>query len=187
MPGHIARAAAILAAVSIAATSAEAQTTRKKRERAQPERSSSATPADKRDSVVAAPGSPYNGRAYWQVLGHCGGVYFKLSTLYTEIAVRARAVKPNPKIHAEYAQKLDAASKVATVYYVAAERFLVTDRGLDRAGAIMTYDVKSREASARLSTIEAALAATRPCPALYQVCREAYPKICTDTAPAPMS
>jgi hypothetical protein len=183
MPGTIVRAAAIFAAAAIAATSADAQTTPKKRVRSQSDRPSAAVPLDKRDSVVAAPGSPYHGRPYWQALGSCGGIYFKLNMLYTDIAVRARSVKPNPKIHAEYAKKLDVASKIATVYYVAAERFLTTDRGLDRAGAIMTYDVKAREAGSRLTTIDAAVAATKPCPALYEACQQAYPKICTETAP----
>src|SRR5690242_8146214 len=45
---------------------------RETRERAAPE-----APPDKRDTVIAAPGSPYHGRAYWVALAQCGGVYFK--------------------------------------------------------------------------------------------------------------
>jgi len=167
-------------------TGADAQP-RKKRVREPAERPPPATPLDKRDSVVAAPGSPFNGRPYWQVLGQCGGIYFKLSTLYTEIAVRARAVKPDPKINAEYTRKLNDASTVATAHYVGAERFLATERGLDRAEAVMTYDAKAREAANRISTIEAAVAAAKPCPALYELCHQAYPKFCSETKMTPVS
>ena len=81
-----------------------------------------AAPPDKRDSVIAEPGSPYNGRAYWQALSQCGGIYFKLNTLYTDVAVRARSVKPDPKANAEYTKKLGEAIKTATAYFDGAER-----------------------------------------------------------------
>lgn len=141
-----------------------------------------AVTADKRDSVVAAPGSPFDGRAYWLALSQCGGIYFKLNTLYTDAAVRARITKPDPKANAEYTKGLNDAIRTTTTYYVAAERFLMTDRAIERPEAILTYDGRAREAGDRLKTIDAALAAARPCPALYQTCREAFPKACTETA-----
>ena len=63
-------------------------------------------PVDKRDSVVAAPG-PFNGHPYWLALAQCGGIYFKLNVLYTDAAVHARVVKPDPRANAEYHQKAD--------------------------------------------------------------------------------
>jgi hypothetical protein len=178
MPGTRVKLAVLALALAVT-TSADAQS-RKKRPREPAQRPPAATPVDKRDSVVALSGSPFNGRPYWAALGHCGGVYFKLSTLYTEIAIRARAVKPDPKINAEYTKKLNDASTVATAHYVAAERFLASERGLDRAEAVMTYDARARDASNRVSTIDAAVAATKGCPALYQACHEAFPKFCTE-------
>ena len=65
---------------------------------------------DKRDSLVAAPG-PFNGRPYWLALAQCGGIYFKLNTLYTDAAVRARVVKPDPKANAELTPKSRKRSK----------------------------------------------------------------------------
>jgi hypothetical protein len=148
---------------------------RETRERALP-----AAPPDKRDSIIAAPGSPYNGRAYWLPLAQCGGIYFKLNTMYTDAAVRARVTKPDPKANTQFTKDLNDAIKTATAYFVGAERFLTTDRGLERPDAILTYDGRSREAGDRVKTIDAALAAAKQCYALYQVCREAFPKACSE-------
>jgi hypothetical protein len=169
--------AATLAVALFVATTADAQPINR-RPREQPERAPAA--AGKYDSMVAAPGNSFDGKPYWQALGQCGGIYFKLSTLYTDIAVHARAVKPDHKINAEYTKKLNDASRVATVHYVAAERFLTVERRLGRAEAIMTYDAKAREAGSRVSTIEMGIAAAKPCPELYQVCHQAHPKMCTE-------
>lgn len=139
---------------------------------------------DKRDSIVAAPG-PYSGHPYWLALGQCGGIYFKLNTLYTDAAVRARVVKPDPHANAEYTKKLNEAITVATAYFNSAENFLRIDRDIDRDNAILTYDPQSRAAGERVKTIEAALAAAKACPALYQACQAAYPKVCA--APLPPS
>jgi hypothetical protein len=182
MAGVVAKAALIIIALA-AATSADAQS-RRKREPRETERAPAAAPIDKRDSVVAAPG-PFSGKPYWLALAQCGGVYFKLNLLYTDVAVRARAVKPDPKTNAEYTKKLTEAIKIGTVYFDATERFLMNDRGLERADAVLTYDAQSRAAGDRLKTIDAALAATNACPVLYQACQEAYPKSCSETlAPA---
>ena len=171
----------LLAAASIAATSAEAQTRHRQQQR-EPKAVEHPAPAvsvDKRDSVVAAPGI-YAGKPYWLVLAQCGGVYFKLNVLYTDIAVHARAVKPDPKLNAEYTKKLNDAIKAATVFFSGAEHLLMADRGLERVDAVLTYDEQSLAVSTRLKTIDAALTAAKTCPALYQACQAAYPKACRE-------
>jgi len=170
--------AVLLAIALIAATSAQAQTHRR-REPREVERPPPAVPIDKRDSVVAAAGT-YGGRPYWLVLAQCGGIYFKLNTLYTDLAVHARADKPDPRANAEYTRKLNEAIRTATAFFYGAERFLMTDRGLERAEAVLTYDGQSRAAGDRVKTIDAALAAAKACPVLYQACREAYPRACSE-------
>jgi len=182
MRGKLAKAAlvAVLAAV---AAGAQAQTHQKRdQHRGSPEPAIPAVPVDKRDSIVAAPG-PFNGRPYWLALAQCGGIYFKLNVLYTDAAVRARVVKPDPKANDEYTKKLNEAIKTATTYFDGAEHFLMAERGLERADAVLTYDGQSRAAGERLKTIEAAAAAAKTCPALYQACREAFAKQCSEPLP----
>ncbi|MGB6538407.1 MAG: hypothetical protein WBF58_20875 [Xanthobacteraceae bacterium] len=133
---------------------------------------------DRRDRIVAIAG-PFNGRPYWLALAQCGGIYFKLNTLYTDAAVRARVVRPDPGANAEFTRKLNEAINTATLYLEAAETFLETDRGLGRDDAILTYDGQSRAAGDRVKTIDAALAAAKACPALYGACRSAYAKACS--------
>jgi hypothetical protein len=170
----------------LAATSVDAQTRRRhEREPKEVEHPAPAVPIDKRDSVVTAPGA-FTGRPYWLALAQCGGIYFKLNLLYTDIAVHARAVKPDPKINAEFTKKLDTAIKTATVYFNGADHFLMTDRGFERVDAVLAYDGQSRAAGDRLKTIDAALTAAKACPALYQACQEAYPKACSEPL-TPMS
>jgi hypothetical protein len=43
---------------------------------------------------------------------------------------------------------------------------------------VLTYDEQSRAAGDRFKTIDAALAAAKSCPALYQACQQAFPKTC---------
>jgi hypothetical protein len=175
--------AALLASAFLAATSADAQTRHHRQHEREPkevEHPVPAVPPDKRDSVVAAPGA-YTGRPYWLVLAQCGGIYFRLNVLYTDIAVHARAVKPDPKLNTEYTKKLNDAIKAATVFFNGAEHLLRTDRGLERVDAVLTYDEQSLAAGNRLKTIDAALAAAKTCPVLYQACQQAYPKACSET------
>lgn len=184
MPGIFKKC--VLAAIALtAATSAHAQYHNYRHRRAPKgvEESAPAVSVDKRDSMVAAPGS-FRGRPYWLALAECGGIYFKLNTLYTDAAVRARVIKPDPHANAEYTRKLNEAISVATDYFGAAENFLRTDRGLDRDNAVLTYDGQSRAAGERVKTIDAALAAAKACPALYQACQAAYPKACSATLAA---
>jgi len=174
--------AALLASALIAATSADAQTRHHRRER-EPKEVEHPAPVvslDKRDSVVTAPGA-YTGRPYWLALAQCGGIYFKLNVLYTDIAVHARAVKPDPTLNAEFTKKLNDAIKAATVFFNGAEHLLRTDRGLERVDAVLTYDEQSLAAGNRLKTIDAALGAAKTCPALYQACRQSFPKACGET------
>jgi len=168
-----------LAASSIAATGARAQRYHHRRAPRQVEEAAPPVSIDKRDSIVAAAG-PYSGRPYWLALAQCGGIYFKLNTLYTDAAVRARVVKPDPHANAEYTKKLNEAIGIATSYFDAAENFLRIDRGIDRDDAILTYDGQSRAAGDRLKTIESALGASKACPGLYLACQAAYPKICAE-------
>ncbi len=157
---------------------------RREHREAQPPAPIPVVPADNRDSLVLAPGA-FKGRPYWLALAQCGGIYFQLNTLYTDAAVRARVVKPDPRANAEYTKKLNEAIKTATTYFNGAEHFLMTERRLERADAVLTYDGQSRAAGERLKTIEAALTAAKICPALYQACREAHSKQCSEPlAPA---
>jgi hypothetical protein len=178
--------AILLAVALVAAANADAQTSRRREREPAKETTAPApaVPADKRDSVVTAAG-PYNGRPYWLVLAQCGGIYFKLNVLYTDVAVHARSVKPDPKVNVEYTKKLDDAIKTASAYFDAAERFLMVDRSIERNDAVLIYEAQSRAAGDRVKTIDAGLAAAKTCPALYQVCQEANPKACgTTLAPA---
>jgi hypothetical protein len=177
MPGIIARCALVAIAL-VAATSADAQ----RHHRHEPRKVERTPPVsvDKRDSIVNAPG-PFSGRPYWLALSQCGGIYFKLNTLYTDAAVHARVIKPDPHANAEFTKKLNQAINIATTYFDAAENFLRIDRGLERDNAILTYDGQSRAAGDRVTTIDAGLAAAKACPALYQACQTAHPKACNAT------
>ena len=44
----------------------------------------------------------------------------------------------------------------------------MTDRGVERVDAVLIYDPQSRAAGDRMKTVDAALAATLACPALYR-------------------
>lgn len=180
MSGVVAKSILVACVLVAAATVAQAQTTHRKRAPHPPaEPPVPAVPFDKRDSVVAAPAA-FNGRPYWLALAQCGGIYFRLNILYTDAAVHARVVKPDPRANAEFTRKLTEAIKTATTYFDGAEHFLMTERGLERAEAVLTYDGQSRAAGERLKTIEAALAAAKACPALYRGCQEAHSKECSE-------
>jgi hypothetical protein len=170
---------ALVAIALVTAMTAQAQRFHHRRVPRSVEEAAPPVSVDKRDSIVAAAG-PYGGHPYWLALAQCGGIYFKLNVLYTDAAVRARVVKPDPHANAEYTKKLNEAISIATTYFAAAENFLRTDRGIDRDNAILTYDGQSRATGDRVKTIEAALAAAKACPALYQACQAAYPKVCTE-------
>lgn len=176
--------AAVLVLVIGTATSAGAQT-RHHRDRAPRETESApvapAVPVDKRDSVVQQ--GALNGKPFWFALAQCGGTYFKLNTFYAEAAAHARVVKPDPKATAEFTRDLKDAIRTATVYFDATERFLMADRGIERTDAVIVYDPQSRAAGDRLKTVEAAQAAAQACPALYQACKGAYPKACSESLP----
>lgn len=182
---RLAKAGLVAVAVAVVVTGAQAQAVRQKRGQRPPsEPAIPAVPVDKRDSVVTAPGA-FTGHPYWLALAQCGGIYFKLNILYTDIAVHARVVKPDPRTNAEYSKKLTEAIKTATTFFDGAEHFLMTERGLERAEAVLAYDGQSRAAGDRLKTIDAALAAAKACPALYQACQQAFAKQCSEPlAPA---
>jgi hypothetical protein len=184
MSKEFGKAALVALALVVAATGAQGQAWRQKREQRQAPEPAAAAQIDKRDSIVTASG-PYTGRPYWIALAQCGAVYFKLNLFYTDSAVHARVVKPDAKANAEFSKKLKEAIKTATTYFDGAERFLMTDRGIERADAVLIYDGQSRAAGDRLKTVDAALAAAKSCPALYQACQEAFSKLCSEPlAPA---
>jgi len=174
------RTIAIAAILSVALSSlAAAQTKpRSSKEEAAPP----TAPADKRDRVVSAPGTAFNGKAWWQAAATCGGIYFKLGTVYSDAAIRAKVVKPDPAAYASLTKDADGASKTATAFFEAAERFLVADRKLARDEAVMAYDAVASANGDRLKTIDAAAQAARPCAELYSTCRSAFPRVCDDTA-----
>jgi hypothetical protein len=176
------KAVVVALALTLAATSLHAQSRSRRDQRKPPEPAAPAISTDKRDSVVAAAG-PYNGRPYWLALAECGGIYFKLNALYTDIAVHARVVKPDSRINSEFSKKLTEALRTATTYFNGAEHFLITDRALDRSDAVLTYDGPSRAAADRVKTIDAGEAAVQSCPALYQACRSAFAKQCSEPPP----
>lgn len=166
-------------------TVSDAQTKKRTRER-EKDRPAPAQPVDKRDTVVNAAGTPFHGRAYWQALGQCGGVYFRLGTLYEEASIQAqiRVGKQNPKSGSDFLARAAAARKTATSFFVGAEKFLVADRGVAKEDAILTYDARAAEAGDRLKSVDAALQAARPCPALYQTCHSEFAKMCADVLAA---
>ena len=155
----------------------------RKRERDRAAPPAKLQPPDKRDTVVAIPGNAFNGRAYWQALAQCGGIYFKLGTLYSDVAIRARVVTPDKNADTLNTKLSGDARKMAAAFFVAAERFLTTDRSVTTEEAIVTYDGRASEAGDRLKKIDDAVEASKPCPALYQACHGANTKACSDTAP----
>jgi len=170
----------LIVTAALVAVSANAQTRhRREREPKEAERPAPTLSIDKRDTMVALPGA-FAGKPYWLVLAQCGGAYFKLNVLYTALAVQARAVKPDPKLNSEYTKKLNDAIKTATAFYTGAERFLMTDRGIERIDAVLIYDGQSRAVVDRIKTIDAALNAAKACPALYQACQDAHAKACSE-------
>jgi hypothetical protein len=171
---------AILLAITIVLPSypADAAPRPKKGEQAAP----APPPGDKRDRTVTAPGSPFNGRTFWQAAAQCGGIYFKLNTAYSDAAISAKVIKPDPAAFTRLSKNADGAAATATAFFEVSERFLVADRKLARDEAVMTYDPVATSAGDRLKSIDAALQAAKPCPELYQACRSAYPQICNDAA-----
>jgi hypothetical protein len=174
--GTIAVAAVFLLALS---SLADAQSKRRKK---QEEAAPAPAPVDKRDRVINAPGSPYNGRAFWQAAAQCGGIYFKIGTINSEAAVRAKVVRPDPAAYASLTKDASAANRTATMFFEAAERFLIADRKLAREDAVITYDAVASASGDRVKTLDAALQAAKPCPELYLACHGAHPQVCNERA-----
>ena len=170
--------AVTLIALAIAATLSTADAARrlKKQEDAAP----APTPGDKRDRVVTAPGTPFNGRAFWQAAAQCGGIYFRLNTLYSDAAISAKVIKPDPAAFTRLSKDADGARVNATAFFDVSERFLVADRKVSREDAVVTYDNVAHTAGDRFKSVEAALQGAKPCPEFYRVCRGAFPQVCND-------
>jgi hypothetical protein len=141
-------------------------------------------PVDKRDRTVVAPGSPFDGRAYWQAAAQCGGIYFRLNALYSDAAATAKVVKPDPAAYTRLSKEADSAVATATTFFDAAEYFLAADRKLARQEAMLTYDPIGNSAGDRLKTIDAALQAAKPCAEFLKICRAAQPQACADSRAA---
>lgn len=137
---------------------------------------------DRRDQVVAAPGTPYHGRAYWWAAAQCAGIYFKLGNLYAEEATRIRAAKPDPAAAAALNRSAESAGRSSASFYELAERFLAADRGLAQEAAVQAYDGQAAAAGDRLKSIDDAAKAANACPALLETCRGAVPKVCGEKA-----
>jgi hypothetical protein len=174
---RVTTAAILLIALTLSAAAETPKRSKKQQETAAPP-----SPAEKRDRTVSAPGTPFNGKAYWQATAQCGGVYFKLGTVYSDAAIKAKVVKPDPAAYAQWTKEADGASRTATAFFEAAERFLIADRKLARDEAVMTYDVVASANSDRVKTAEAAVQAAKGCPELYKTCRGAFPQVCNDAA-----
>src|SRR4051812_50127035 len=85
----IAGAAVLLLALS---SFAEAETARRqKKPIPKPEQAAPATPVDKRDRAVVAPGTPFNGKAYWQGAPRGGGARFPVGPGPARAPARAPA------------------------------------------------------------------------------------------------
>jgi hypothetical protein len=177
MPGIFARST-LFALTFVAAASAAAQT-HHRRAPSEDELPPPPLAGDRRDTAV--PAGAFSGRPYWLALAQCGGIYFKLNVLYTDAAVQARVVKPDPKAAADDTKKLNESIRTATTYFDAAEHFLMSDRTIERADAVLTYDGQSRASGDRLKTVDAAIAAAKPCLLLYRACQEAHPKQCNES------
>jgi hypothetical protein len=174
---QITKVAVLVLLALLVATAADAQQRRKREREAAPP---PVAPADRRDRLVAAPGTPFNGRPYWQVLAQCGGIYFKLNNLYALSAIQAKVVKPDPAANARFGKMSDGARRNATAFFVAAERFLVADRSMPREDAVLMYDNRANDEGERHKTADVAEKAAQPCPALYQTCRDSFAKVCSE-------
>jgi hypothetical protein len=149
-----------------------------------PQHAAPAAPGDKRDRTVASPGTPFHGKAYWQAAAQCGGIYFKVGTFYSESAIKAKVVKPDPAAYASLQKSADVATRTATAFFEAAEHFLIADRKLTRDEAVLTYDAVATAAGERVKSLETSEPVLKPCPVLYQACRATYPQMCNDKAVA---
>jgi hypothetical protein len=176
----IGTAMAVLGAAAIVFTAADAVQAQSKRKRER-ERPQVAQPVDRRDRLVSLASSPFNGRPYWQALGRCGGVYFKLGTLASDAAINAQVVRKDKASHDVQKKRADAARKIATSFFEGAERVLIADRKLTREEAVLIYDTAASDAGDRVKTVEAGLQEVRACPALYEACHIGLSKVCTDT------
>jgi hypothetical protein len=176
----LAIATILLLALSSFADAQQSKRRGKKQPKQQEQAAPAPAPVDRRDRLVSAPGTPFNGRAYWQVAAQCGGTYFKLGTLHSEAAVRAKVVRPDPAAFASLTKDMGVANRSATAFFEAAERFLIADRKLSREEAILTYDSIAGASGDRVKTVDAAAQAARPCPELYLACHGAYPQVCPE-------
>lgn len=167
----------LLLALSSAADAAQSRRRAKKHHE---EAAPLSSPVEKRDRLVNAPGTPFNGRAYWQATAQCGGIYFKLGSIQSDAAVRAKVIKPDPAAFASFTKNADASNRNATAFFEAAERFLIADRKLSREEAVTTYDVVASASGDRVKTADAAALAIKPCPDLYDTCHNAFPQVCSE-------
>jgi hypothetical protein len=173
---RLVRLGAVLLCAAILVQEAAAQSRGQRKKEAAPQ----GPPGDRRDQVVAAPGTAYHGKPYWLGMAQCGGAYFKLGNLYAEEATRVRAAKPDPAASAAFTKRSESAGRAAATFFEIAERFLMTDRGLSQEDAVQAFDGQAASTGDKLKSIEAAVKAAEPCPALHETCRASAAKICND-------
>jgi hypothetical protein len=173
---RLVRLGAVLLCAAILVQDAAAQSRGQRKKEAAPQGPS----GDRRDQVVAAPGTAYHGKPYWLGMAQCGGAYFKLGNLYAEEATRTRQAKPDPAAAAGFTKQSESAGRAAATFFELAERFLMMDRGLSQDDAVQTFDGQAASTGDRLKSIEAAVKAVEPCPALHETCRTSVAKICSE-------
>jgi hypothetical protein len=150
--------------------------------RRQQQQAAPVQPGDKRDRTVAAPGTAFYGKAYWQATAQCGGIYYKMGTIYSDNAIKAKVVKPDPTAYASISKTANTTARTATAFFEAAEHFLIADRKVARDEAVLTYDPVASAAGERVKSLETGTQASKGCPELYQTCRAAHPQMCNDAA-----
>jgi hypothetical protein len=174
------RTIAIASILLVALSSAACAESKRRPKKQQQEAAPPPPPIDRRDRVVSAPGTAFNGRAYWQASAQCGGIYFKLGAIQSDAAVKAKVIKPDPAAYASFTKDANSANRTATAFFEAAERFLIADRKLARDEAVMTYDPVASASGDRIKTPEAAMLAAKPCPEFYLTCHGAFPQLCNE-------
>jgi hypothetical protein len=180
MSSGLRRIIAIAAILGVVLTSAAEAQSHRRSKKQQQESAPAPAPVDKRDRLVNAPGSVFNGKAYWQATAQCGGIYFKLGSIYSEAAIRAKVIKPDPVAYTSFNKDANTANRTATGFFESAERFLIADRKLTRDEAVMSYDPVSNASGDRIKTAEAAAATAKSCPELYATCHGAFPQVCRE-------
>ena len=96
------------------------------------------------------------------------------------IGTMVKANQPDPAAYASLTKDANTANRSATAFFETAERFLIADRKVTREEAVIAYEPVASASGDRVKTVEAAAAAAKPCPELYQTCHGAFPQVCSE-------